>query len=106
MFLSHLVLDCRKTEVLLDRDIFYKATLSLFCLSSYGDILNTRSKILRVTFDGALLMENHVLDEAFSYAVCIDCNLFISWLPHTSIICIFLGFLGFQSFADSLHTAH
>lgn len=51
-------------------------------------------------------MENHVSAEAFSYAVCIDCTLFISWLPHTSILCIFLDFLGFQCFADSLHRAH
>lgn len=56
---------------------FYQATLSLFSFSLCEVMVNTRSKVLRITFHSALLMENHVLGEAFSYAVCIDCSLFM-----------------------------
>lgn len=59
-----------------DQDIF-KVTLFLFFFSLYGGVmLNTGKKIV-YSFDDALLMENHNLDIAFSYAVSIDSTLFI-----------------------------
>lgn len=51
--------------------------LPSFCFSLYGGVmLNTIKKIV-YSFEDALLMENHNLDIAFSYAVSIDSTLFI-----------------------------